>query len=129
MVRLALRYRLNVAGTVAQRHWPWPCLWGGNIGAVFPFMKVVFEEKSLQQWVGDEIVKARQGRRAERLPGETLQKELATPPRRAPAELESEMVTTQSRLAAEQRAEEAYGWLKPYLDRYLPADPSRRSPW
>ncbi len=122
MVRLALRHRLNIAGTVLSAT-AVAVLWGGNIGAVFPFMKVVFEEKSLQQWVGDEIVKAHH--KAAELSDSLAkqQKELAVaPPERRP-KLESKLVTTRSRLAAEQRAEEAYGWLKPYLDRYLPEDP------
>ena len=122
VVRLALRHRLNIAGTVLSAT-AVAVLWGGNIGAVFPFMKVVFEEKSLQQWVGDEIVKAHH--KAAELSDSLAkqQKELAVaPPERRP-KLESKLVTTRSRLAAEQRAEEAYGWLKPYLDRYLPEDP------
>jgi ATP-binding cassette subfamily B protein/subfamily B ATP-binding cassette protein MsbA len=35
----------------------------------------------------------------------------------------SELVTIQSRLAAERRAQATYTWLQPYLDRYLPHDP------
>ena len=103
-------------------------LWGGNIGAVYPFMKVVFEGKSLQQWVDGESSRARQT--AAELTGrlETLDKELAAAgPQRRP-KLESDMATTQSRLAAERRAERTYVWLKPYLDRYLPerSVPDRR---
>ena len=98
---------------------------GGNIGAVYPFIKVVFEGKSLQQWVDGELAKTRQT--AAELTGrlETLDKERAAAgPQRRP-KLESDIATTQSRLKAERRAERTYVWLKPYLDRYLPNDPFR----
>lgn len=35
-------------------------LWGTNIGAVYPFVKVAFQGKSLQDWVDEEIWKSRQ---------------------------------------------------------------------
>ena len=99
VVRLALRHRLNIAGTVLSAT-AVALLWGGNIGAVFPFMKVVFEEKSLQQWVGDEIVKAHH--KAAELSDSLAkqQKELAVAPPERRTKLESKLVTTRSRLAA-----------------------------
>ena len=57
VVRYSLRYRFTFVGAVV-------CalavgvLWGGNIGAVFPFVEVVFRGQSLQEWVDTEIVKA-----------------------------------------------------------------------
>ena len=90
VVRLALHYRLTVA-TAFLSALVVAGLWGGNIGAVYPFMKVAFEGKSLQQWVGDEIVKARQtaAQQAARL--ETLQKESAAAPPEHQATIESEI--------------------------------------
>ena len=58
VVRLALPYRLTIVGTVLSAL-AVAVLWGGNIGAVYPFIKVVFEGKSLQQWVDAELVKTR----------------------------------------------------------------------
>ena len=57
VVRLSLRYRGTVVGAVL-------CaimigvLWGGNIGAVFPFVEVVFRGQSLQETVDREIDRA-----------------------------------------------------------------------
>jgi ATP-binding cassette subfamily B protein/subfamily B ATP-binding cassette protein MsbA len=122
VVRLALPYRLTIIGTVLSAL-AVAALWGGNIGAVYPFIKVIFEGKSLQQWVDTEIVKA--GRNAADLSVslETQQKQLAAADPIDRAKLESNLATTRSRLQAEQRAERNYRWLKPYLDRYLPKDP------
>ena len=123
VVRLALRYRFTFA---VCRALAVAVLWGGNIGAVYPFMKVAFEGKSLQQWVDGEIDKPGNDRPSERRL-ETQQKESAAArptTARAGAEL-----ATQSRLAAEQRAEWAYIRLKPYLDRYLPHDPFQTLAW
>ena len=33
-------------------------LWGGNIGALFPFIEVVFKGQSLHEWVDSGIEKA-----------------------------------------------------------------------
>ena len=122
VVRLALRHRLTIAGTLLSAL-AVAVLWGGNIGAVYPFMKVIFEGKSLQQWVDAEIVKARHNAAELSNSLETQQKELAAAPPERRTKLESNLATTQSRLAAEQRAEWWYVRLKPYLDRYLPEDP------
>ena len=55
-------------------------LWGGNIGAVYPFMKVAFEGKSLQQWVDGEIDKAHRTAAEQNGRLESLQRELAAAP-------------------------------------------------
>jgi len=55
-VRIALRRRLTVLGillssiTVAL-------LWGANIGAVYPFMEVVFQQDSIHQFLDEELVR------------------------------------------------------------------------
>ena len=54
VLRMACRYRLTLVGAVLSALGV-AVLWGGNIGAVYPFVKVVLEGKSIQNWVADEI--------------------------------------------------------------------------
>ena len=54
VLRMACRYRFTLVGATLAALGV-AVLWGGNIGAVFPFVKVVLEGKSIQAWVADEI--------------------------------------------------------------------------
>src|SRR5208282_3231347 len=54
VLRMACRYRWTLVGAVLSAIGV-AVLWGGNIGAVYPFVKVVLEGKSIQNWVADEI--------------------------------------------------------------------------
>ena len=122
VVRLALRYRLTVFGSVIGALGV-ALLWGGNIGAVYPFMKVAFEGKSLQQCVDGELDKTRHAiaERSDRL--ETLQQKYPAASAEDRPAIESEIGDIKWRLSSDRWAEWAYSGMKPYLDRYLPADP------
>lgn len=122
VVRLALRYRLTVFGSIVSALGV-ALLWGGNIGAVYPFMKVVFEGKSLQQWVDGELDKTRRTIVQQSARLESLQRECAAARAELRPGIQSDISNVQLRLTAEQSAEWAYTRVKPYLDRYLPADP------
>src|SRR5208283_5253461 len=76
VVRLALQYRLTFAGAIASALVV-AVLWGANIGAVYPFVEVVFEGKSLQQWVDREIGKARRSAQTQTARIEDLRRQLA----------------------------------------------------
>ncbi len=56
-LRLALQRRLVFAGSVVCAVLV-ALLWGGNIGAVYPFVEVVFHNQTLQQKVAQEITLA-----------------------------------------------------------------------
>ena len=104
VVRLALRYRLTVVGALLSALIV-AVLWGGNIGAVYPFMKVIFEGKSLQQWVDGEIVKARRNEADPSKRGWRRSRRSWSRRRPSAAEAGVELGSpAQSRLAAEQRA-------------------------
>ena len=76
VLRLAMRYRLTLVGAMASALVV-AVLWGANIGAVFPFVQVVFEGESLQQWVDREIVKAQKGADEQTARIEGFQRQLA----------------------------------------------------
>ena len=98
-------------------------LWGGNIGAAYPFIKIVLEGKSIQNWVADEIDRSSQAI-------SDLDREIAedsSPTRRRAArtqqpKLEATLRHLQTRLDDESLAHDSYVRAKPYLDRYLPND-------
>ena len=122
VLRMACRYRLTLVGAVLSALGV-AVLWGGNIGAVYPFVKVVLEGKSIQTWVADEIDRSGQavsdlGREIEK-----TQAQLAAAPPEQQPKLEA---TLRSPANAPRRIEslahESYVRAKPYLDRYLPND-------
>ena len=53
-VRLALRRRLTVVGIVLSSITV-ALLWGANIGTVYPFMEVVFQQDSIHQFLDEEL--------------------------------------------------------------------------
>jgi ATP-binding cassette subfamily B protein/subfamily B ATP-binding cassette protein MsbA len=119
---MACRYRLTLVGAVLSALGV-AVLWGGNIGAVYPFVKVVLEGKSIQNWVADEIDRSSQavsdlGREIEK-----TQAQLAAAEPQQQPKLEATLHHLQTRLDIESRAHDSYVWAKPHLDRYLPNDP------
>lgn len=120
VVRLSLRYRGTVVGAVL-------CaimigvLWGGNIGAVFPLVEVVFRGQSLHEAVDREI--ARADTQIQRLEQDLA---LAQQPGRRSApgnKLAQDGATLRARLEAERSARAAYEWARPYVQRWLPRGP------
>jgi subfamily B ATP-binding cassette protein MsbA len=59
VLRLALHYRFTLAASLVCALGV-AILWGGNIGAVYPFVKVAFQRKSLHDWIDEEIQRAQQ---------------------------------------------------------------------
>ncbi|MCX7427473.1 MAG: ABC transporter ATP-binding protein, partial [Planctomycetia bacterium] len=122
VLRLALRHRWTFIASVA-------CavavgvLWGGNIGTVYPFVKIAFENKSLQQWIDGEIDLSLQTIREQTAAIDKLRGESTTAAPERQAELSGEITRAEARLAAEEQALDRYRWLKPYIEDYLPADP------
>jgi subfamily B ATP-binding cassette protein MsbA len=122
VLRMACRYRFTLAGATFSALGV-AVLWGGNIGAVFPFVKVVLEGKSIQGWVGDEI--DRSGGTINELNGQiaSIQAQLADRPDEHRAKSEAALFSLQKRRDNEQDAREWYVWVKPRLERWLPDDP------
>jgi ATP-binding cassette subfamily B protein/subfamily B ATP-binding cassette protein MsbA len=122
VLRLALRYRVTVAASVVSALVV-AFFWGANITAVYPFVKVVFQGQSLQQWVDDSIDESRLAIDAQTSAVADLERKLAAAPVEAQAALRVQLNGARARLEAEQLAEGRYVWLKPYIDDYLPHDP------
>ena len=97
-------------------------LWGGNIGAVFPFVEIVFRGQSLQQTVEREIEQAdAKIRKLEQELRDIQQSDAnATHLRGGSAEQRLKL-----QIEAERSGRNAYTRLRPFVDRWLPQTPFR----
>jgi len=126
-IRLALHYRLTLVGVFCCSLLV-AVFWGGNIGGVYPIVEVAIRGKPLQAWVTDEIARADAKSAEIRSEIERLQRV----PAEAGAAAETaarDLAFLHRRLQAEQAASATVRWLKPWIDRYLPADPFRTVVW
>lgn len=120
-LRLALEHRLVFAGSVFCAI-AVAVLWGGNIGAVYPFVEVVFRGQSLQKKVAEEVDKAelKIQKLDERIA--YLQQQLALPDAER-ASIEREISQTETTRGHELDALAGYRFAQPYLDQYVPHEP------
>jgi ATP-binding cassette, subfamily B, bacterial MsbA len=100
-------------------------LWGANIAALFPIIEVTLRGESLQSWNERRIVDARGRVEAAEADGQAIRTKLAADglDSAATAKLRNKLDT----LDLNRRGDEAIVYsgerLKPWLDRFLPADP------
>jgi len=126
-IRLALHYRWTLAGVLGCSLLV-ALFWGGNIGGVYPIVEVAIRGKPLQTWVTDEIARAEAKSAELRREIERLQK--APPQAGVPADAAArDIAFLEKRLQAEQAAAATVRWMKPWIDRYLPADPFQTVVW
>ena len=57
-VRVALRNRGTLVGVLVTSLLVGG-LWGANIGIVYPFVEVIFQRRSLHEWIDAEIIQAK----------------------------------------------------------------------
>ena len=123
-LRMACRYRFTLVGAALSALGV-AVLWGGNIGAVFPFVKVVLEGKSIQGWVADEINHSGQTINDLEHQIGSVQAQLAAAPADEQPKLDAALYSLQKRRDNEQQARDWYAWAEPGLQRWLPNDPFR----
>lgn len=123
-VGLAVRNRGTLVGVIATSLLI-GVLWGGNIGVVYPFVEVVFKRQTLGDWADDEIKTSE--KRAGELRASIAAAQAALPATTGDdrAKLERTIAYHQADLEAEEKAQNKYRWLRPYLHEYMPATPFR----
>lgn len=127
-VRLALRHRSTLVAVFLTSVMV-GVLWGANIGAVYPFVELVFQRKSLSCWIDERIADSEarsqvlQSRIAETR--QTLPQLDKSPRRHAQQQIEDDQTQLTAEFAARQRLE----WLRPLLVQYLPGDPFTMMVW
>ena len=102
-------------------------LWGINIGAVYPFVEVVFRGQSLHAWVDGEMENSSQ--RVIELEADlrSLQKQQESQPE--DAKIASSISALQTRLTAERAAQIRFQKVAPWIQRYAPEDPFQTLVW
>ncbi len=124
VLRMALRYRWTV-GCSAACSLLVACLWGSNIGAVYPLVQVCFHGQSMHAWVDEKIDTAEEKAQELRVKIARSNAKLKTAKPEEKPELEATSSSAASRLASEEDAITRYTWLKPLIVRYLPDDAFR----
>ena len=120
-LRLALEHRLLVIGSVL-------CallvglLWGANIGPVYPFVEVIFQRRTVQQWVAEEIDRSQKQIDQQEKQIAQIDHQLKQQDSR---QLRSQLTNARARLGAEQHRAERFRFMQSYVERYLPHDPFR----
>ncbi len=121
VVELALQYRSSVIAAIVCALMV-GLFWGANISVVYPFVDVVFDGKSLHEWVDGRIADS-EAQQVEALA--TIVRtatEIGTASEKDVRGLRSEQDLALSRLQTEYRAEQAYRWAEPGIKRYTPDD-------
>lgn len=120
-VRLALRHQWTLGLSLACALLV-AVLWGGNITVIYPFVEVLFQGKSMPQWIDEEIAKqikaiAEFDDQLALLNGQL--------PQVKPTEA-SKLQASIDRIAARRQAEEStlewYKFLQPSIHRWMPRD-------
>jgi ATP-binding cassette subfamily B protein/subfamily B ATP-binding cassette protein MsbA len=122
ILRLALHYRLTLLTSIACALGV-AILWGGNISAIYPFVKVAFQGESLQGWIEKEIQTSQRTVREKTAQIKQSESLLEQSPPQRQRGLRAEIDLARSRVAAEQSAQRRFRWLQPYIDRFLPHNP------
>ena len=98
-------------------------LWGANIGVVYPFVEVVFENKTLQDWVEEKAASSRLEIAKQGIQRRRLEQELVNVAGEQRRRKQHELEVEESKIAAAERSLQACLRAKPFLDAYLPTTP------
>ncbi len=124
VVQLALRKRATLAGVVLTSL-AVGTLWGANIGVVYPFVEVVFQKQTLQQWADGEIVRAHWQLAELCQQRERLNQRLSVVGDAETKTVLHELEVVDAGITAELRALFFYKRAKPIVDTYFPSTPFR----
>lgn len=119
-VRLALRHRLTIVGVVVSSL-AVALLWGGNIGAVYPLVEVVFENQSIPEWTDKQITSLQSGLEERRREAAELRAVAAASPEDQRAQLTRKLGILELRISADSQWLETVTWAQPYIARYAPS--------
>ncbi|MGB6045617.1 MAG: ABC transporter ATP-binding protein [Pirellulales bacterium] len=122
VLKLSLRYRFTVAASVISAI-AIALLWGGNIGAVYPMVEVIFEGHSPREWVDAEIAKAEQTTVRLTTTIDQLQRKKADADATAAGRIDAEIRELELRRVAEEEALAVRRRLQPFIHKYMPATP------
>ena len=122
-IKQALRQRFTILGIVLSS-FAIALFWGANIGAVYPFVEVVIQNKSMHDWARDRIAESKANCLAIEEKIKNLEQNLpdaATEQERIA--IDNEVAHLSLKHQAEEKVIVATTDIQPYIERFLPDDP------
>lgn len=122
-IRQALRQRLTVLGVIVSSLVV-ALFWGASLGAVYPFVEVLIQSKSIHEWADDKIA-ATEETQAKAL-DEIAELEVllaASTDKKESAGLTNEISILQANVEGAEKVVETVQRAQPYIKAYLPKDP------
>ncbi|HAY82125.1 MAG TPA: ABC transporter ATP-binding protein [Planctomycetaceae bacterium] len=123
-VKIALRYRLNIAMILCSSLLI-ATLWGGNIGAIYPIIEVVFENKTLHEWSDDQLAELHTEQRASEAVIQEKEQQLSTVTGVEREELAHSIWYEQSQMDTRAHMIEWMNWVDRKLIVHAPTTPFR----
>jgi subfamily B ATP-binding cassette protein MsbA len=121
-LRVAARFRWMLAG-IFLSSFGVAFFWGANLGTVYPIVDVVLKGRSLRTWVDENIARASADTKRWQAEETDLKKRLAVAATGQAETLRTKLIQIEARHAADARALRQATALKPWIDRYMPAEP------
>ncbi len=127
-LRMSLKYRWSLAGATICSLLV-AVFWGGNIGAVLPFVEVVFKQQSLHKWIDDRITSSDEAvvRSGQELDALTTRLNSANESDARSVQRDITRLTITS--DAEKRKGDTARYFAPLIKKYLPDDPFQTLLW
>jgi ATP-binding cassette subfamily B protein/subfamily B ATP-binding cassette protein MsbA len=121
-VRQALRQRFTIIGIILSSLVV-AFFWGANIGAVYPFVEVVVQNKSMHDWARERVAESEKASAvAKQKIHELEQQQDGTENAQSLNNKKNEIDALRLRIEAEQKVIATTKSLQPYIERYLPND-------
>jgi subfamily B ATP-binding cassette protein MsbA len=119
-LRLGLRYRWTL-GMIAVSSLIVALFWGANLATVYPIVEVVFQGRSLREWVDDNIKETK----SELVILRSTQSEIEHRAKQQdlPSNMRRRLSYLTSQIAAEETALLRFRKLQPWIHHYLPGEP------
>jgi ATP-binding cassette subfamily B protein/subfamily B ATP-binding cassette protein MsbA len=127
-VRYALRFRTTLVAILLTSILV-GSLWGANIGVVYPFVEIVFQRKTLDDWINTKTAASLD--KADELRREItdLQNEIRRLQDQEKAQAESDLQYLESQLNSEMRYAQLFEKCGPIAKKYLPNEPFQTMVW
>ncbi len=121
---MALKYRWSITGSVICSAFV-ALMWGANLGTVYPFIEVVFDQKTIHDWVDTQVTDTTQA--IDKIESDiVLQKvNLENAAGETKTVLERQLALSQSNLESKRSKRATLQKYRPWIDRYAPNDPFR----
>jgi subfamily B ATP-binding cassette protein MsbA len=121
-LRLVLRYKATLAVSTFTAIMV-ALLWGFNIGGAYPIIAIITENKSVQQWLADDIKSSEAKITDFETQIATLEKKKIAAPAADVARIERDLRAKNTSLDVERNHKARIEMYQPWAEKYLPHDP------